>query len=68
MLHRHAAIQSAQAVGVPDARFGEEVCACIQVRAGLKAPTLDEIRTFCKVCSMFSNLNFINFINVFLDI
>jgi len=37
----------AQAVGVPDPRFGEEVCVWIRLRRGATA-TADEIRSFCK--------------------
>jgi fatty-acyl-CoA synthase len=33
-------------VGVPDAKFGEAVCACIRLRPGTTA-TQDDIREFC---------------------
>jgi acyl-CoA synthetase (AMP-forming)/AMP-acid ligase II len=36
-----------QVVGVPSDRMGEEVCACIVLRAGATA-TAEEIRDFCK--------------------
>ncbi len=46
-LHTHPAISEAQVVGVPDARYGEELCACIRVRSGA-AITADEVRDFCR--------------------
>jgi fatty-acyl-CoA synthase len=45
-LFRHPKIQSVQVFGVPDAKYGEEVCAWIVLRAGEHA-TLEEIRQFC---------------------
>jgi fatty-acyl-CoA synthase len=46
-LYTHPAVESAQAVGVPDPRFGEEVCVWIKLRKGAQA-TEDEVRAFCK--------------------
>ncbi len=46
-LYTHPAVESAQAVGVPDPRFGEEVCVWIKLRKGAQA-TVDEIRAYCK--------------------
>ena len=36
-----------QVIGVPDKKYGEEVCAWIRLRQGHKA-TEDEIRDFCR--------------------
>jgi len=46
-LHRHPDIQDVQVVGVPDERYGEELCAWIVPRGGA---TLDEesVRAFCR--------------------
>ncbi len=46
-LYRHPKIQDVQVVGVPDQRFGEELCAWIITKPG---QTLDdaEVREFCK--------------------
>jgi len=46
-LYRHPAIQDVQVFGVPDIRFGEELCAWIKVRDG-QALTEDEVKAFCK--------------------
>lgn len=46
-LFRHPKVQSAQVFGVPDAKYGEEVCAWIVVKPGEQV-TEDEIRSFCK--------------------
>ncbi len=46
-LHGHAKVAAAQVCGVPDVRFGEEICAWIQLKAGVTA-TETEIREFCR--------------------
>ena len=46
-LYRHPKIQDVQVIGVPDARYGEELCAWIKLRAGESA-TDDEIAAFCR--------------------
>jgi fatty-acyl-CoA synthase len=46
-LYRHPKVQDVQVVGVPDPRYGEEVCAWIKLREGESA-TDEEIRDFCK--------------------
>jgi fatty-acyl-CoA synthase len=45
-LYRHPKIQAVQVFGVPDTRYGEEVCAWVQLRPGTTA-TDQEIRDFC---------------------
>ncbi|TCO79276.1 fatty-acyl-CoA synthase [Plasticicumulans lactativorans] len=46
-LFRHPKVQSVQVFGVPDARYGEEVCAWIVLKPGQQASE-DEIRDFCR--------------------
>ncbi|WP_287497758.1 AMP-binding protein [Pandoraea sp. CB10b_02] len=46
-LFRHPKVQAVQVFGVPDAKYGEEVCAWIILKPGQTA-TEDEIRAFCK--------------------
>ncbi|SPB14197.1 AMP-binding protein [Caballeronia novacaledonica] len=46
-LFRHPKIQSVQVFGVPDQKYGEEVCAWIVVRPGEQASE-EEIRDFCQ--------------------
>jgi fatty-acyl-CoA synthase len=46
-LFRHPKIQSVQVFGVPDQKYGEEVCAWVVLRPGEQA-TAEEIREFCQ--------------------
>jgi len=45
-LYGHPQVQDVQVVGLPDVRYGEELCAWIIPRPG-QAPTEDDIRAFC---------------------
>ena len=46
-LYRHPKVQDVQCVGVPDDKYGEELCACVVLRAGVTASE-EEIREFCR--------------------
>ncbi|HEV2626220.1 MAG TPA: AMP-binding protein [Xanthobacteraceae bacterium] len=46
-LYRHPKIQDVQVIGVPDDRYGEEICAWVELRPGVSA-TEEEIRAFCR--------------------
>jgi fatty-acyl-CoA synthase len=46
-LYRHPKIQEVQVIGVPDVRYGEELCAWIRLRDGEQA-SAEEIRAFCQ--------------------
>ena len=46
-LYRHPKVQDVQVVGLPDLKYGEELCAWIVVKPGQQM-TEDELRAFCK--------------------
>jgi fatty-acyl-CoA synthase len=46
-LYRHPKILDVQCVGVPDEKYGEELCACIVLRPGTQS-SVEEIREFCR--------------------
>jgi fatty-acyl-CoA synthase len=46
-LYTHPDISDVQVIGVPDARFGEEIMAWVKVRPGGEL-TVDDVRAFCR--------------------
>lgn len=47
-LKRHAAVRDAVVVGVPDERFGERICAVVELNAGAEAPDLPTLARHVK--------------------
>ena len=45
-LYTHPAIEDVQVIGVPDAKYGEELCAWVKLRPGAEL-SLEELREFC---------------------
>jgi fatty-acyl-CoA synthase len=45
-LYRHPQISDVQVIGVPDARYGEELMAWVRLKAGATA-TIEELREYC---------------------
>ena len=45
-LYTHPDILDAQVIGVPDERYGEELCAWVRMRAGAEPLTADAVRAF----------------------
>jgi fatty-acyl-CoA synthase len=46
-LYRHPKVQDVQCIGVPDTKYGEELCACIILRPGMQA-SAEDIQAFCR--------------------
>jgi fatty-acyl-CoA synthase len=47
-LYTHPDILDAQVIGIPDAKYGEELMACIQLRPGASELTAESLREFCR--------------------
>ncbi len=46
-LYTHPDVEDVQVIGVPDERYGEELCAWIKLRAGADPLDADAVRAFC---------------------
>jgi fatty-acyl-CoA synthase len=64
-LYQHPKIEEVEVIGVPDPKFGEEICAWIKLREGEKS-TDEEIKQFCQgKIAHFKIPHYIRFVDSF---
>jgi fatty-acyl-CoA synthase len=64
-LYRHPCVQAVQVCGVPDPRFGEEICAWIQLKPGTTV-TEEAVREFCRgQIAHYKIPRYVRFVNEF---
>lgn len=64
-LYGHPAVEDVQVIGVPDAKYGEELCAWVRLREREPA-TEDDIREFCRGnLAHFKIPRYVRFVNEF---
>jgi fatty-acyl-CoA synthase len=64
-LYTHPKVQDVQVFGVPDAKFGEQVCAWVQLREGCECSEA-EIQSFCRHhLAYFKVPHYVRFVDAF---
>jgi len=64
-LFKHPAIEDVTAVGVPDQKFGEEICAWVKLRVG-QTLSEEDVKTFCRgQIAHFKIPRYVRFVDAF---
>jgi len=64
-LYRHPKVQDVQVIGVPDDRYGEEVCACVILRPGVNASAAEIKQFFAGRIAHFKVPRYVRFMDRF---